>query len=489
MSNATRTLRGNASRPHPLGSSRWLGFCVAAGLTAASGCSEPSEPETLDGPSFLLISIDSLRPDHLGCYGYARETSPVIDRLAREGVRFDLAVSTTSWTLPSHAALFTGMYDSAHGLVDNGLSLGDDHRTLAEALQASGYRTAGFYGGPYLHPTFGLGQGFEHYQSCMTTLADDLTDEQVRDQSQAPIGASHKDVTGPRTVAEFGRWLDGLDTSSPFFAFVHLWDVHYDYIPPPEIAALFVDPNYRGPVTGREFARTIRDRTRLSPADRAHLIGLYDAEIRFTDTIVGQLVDRLEGAGLLEDTVVIVTADHGEEFFEHQGWGHQSSLFDEQILIPLIVRWPAVFEPRAVPDQVRLIDVMPTVLSIAGMRRQPATQGRSLLPLMMGEALEPTSALAELHVDKRRLQALREADWKFFDADRWELQGGVHLAQDPLERKFLQGTAELNQGISRLRNEVKRAWDFGTELGRTTKAIDLNEDMLEALEGLGYTDG
>ena len=127
------------------------------------------------GPDIILISIDSLRPDHLGCYGYGRPTSPTIDALAQEGVRCASAVSTTSWTLPAHAALFTGLYDSAHGAVDNGTKLVDSHVTLAEVLQDAGYQTAGFYGGPYLHPMFGLGQGFETYESCMSEIHSEIS--------------------------------------------------------------------------------------------------------------------------------------------------------------------------------------------------------------------------------------------------------------------------------------------------------------------------
>jgi len=198
-------MRASTPRRHSLGhAARELVLATALAASAACG----AEHGAARGPNLLLVSIDSLRPDHLGCYGYARDTSPVIDRLAREGVRFQTAVSTTSWTLPAHAALFTGMYDSAHGLVDNGLSLSDAHRTLAEELALHGYQTAGFYGGPYLHPTFGLSQGFGHYQSCMTAVAEGASAEEVRAESRAPRGAAHEDVTGPRTVEEFGRWLD-----------------------------------------------------------------------------------------------------------------------------------------------------------------------------------------------------------------------------------------------------------------------------------------
>ncbi|MCC6409508.1 MAG: sulfatase-like hydrolase/transferase, partial [Planctomycetes bacterium] len=188
---------------------RVRGLALAAlAAVLASACEHPNAPER---PSIVLISIDSLRPDHLGCYGYAPPTSPTIDAVAAEGVRFESAVSTTSWTLPSHAAMFTGLFDSAHGLFENGLALSPEHQTLAELLKSEGYQTAGFFGGPYLHPTYGLDQGFEHYQSCMTQLPDDLTGDQIRESSRAHFGPSHRDITSPRTVDEVRKWLKDAD--------------------------------------------------------------------------------------------------------------------------------------------------------------------------------------------------------------------------------------------------------------------------------------
>jgi arylsulfatase A-like enzyme len=463
-----------------------LGLVAGLAALALAACSGGADAR---GPNLLLVTIDSLRPDHLGCYGYARDTSPVIDRLAREGVRFAAAVSTTSWTLPAHAALFTGMYDSAHGLVDNGLSLADGHRTLAEELSAHGYETAGFFGGPYLHPTFGLAQGFDHYQSCMTAMADGASAEEVRAASRAPSGAAHDDVTGPRTVEEFGRWLGARESGRPFFAFVHLWDVHYDYIPPPEVAALFADPEYAGAIDGRGVAELVRRRPELAPADRGQLVALYDAEIRFTDGILGRLLELVSAAGAAEETAVVVTADHGEEFYEHQGFGHQSSLFDEQILVPLIVHWPEAFAPRVVEQQVRTIDLMPTLLALAGLRRQPALQGRSLAPLLVGAELGPAPALCELLVDRRALRALRAEDWKALESERPPLRGGLDLARDPRERRLVQEGARSAEELARLRAEVARAVEFGRrEVGQGTRAIEIPAELERTLGELGYAE-
>jgi arylsulfatase A-like enzyme len=459
---------------------RPLAMITAALLATACGS---DTPEVLAGPNIVVLSIDSLRHDHLGSYGYAPPTSPVMDRLAAEGARFETALSTTSWTLPSHAALFTGLFDSAHGLVDNGLRLGEDHRTLAETLRESGYRTAGFYGGPYLHPTFGLGQGFDTYQSCMTTIEDAASDQDVRRFSRAPIGASHRDVTGPRTLEEVKRWLAEPGEGS-FFLFVHFWDVHYDYIPPKEYAELFTDPAYQGEVDGQDFAKIVRERRALEPEERDHVIALYDAEIRFTDDVIGRMLEHLP-----DDTLVVITADHGEEFFEHGGWGHQGSLFDEQVRVPLIIWWPGHIAPRIIPDQVRLIDLMPTLLTIAGVRQQPATQGRSLVPLLLGEEMEPAPALLELLVDRQQARALREQHKKYIDLGGKRDKGAFDLRNDPGEQRVQKKSADLRSGIARLREEVRRAQDFRkTRVGAATQEIEISEDMARALRELGYTE-
>src|SRR5262249_36783795 len=152
--------------------------------------------------------------------------------------------------------------------------LSPEHVTLAKALRDAGYQTAGFYGGPYLHPTFGLDQGFDHYQSCMTKLPDDLTGEAARAASRAQSGSAQDDVTGPRTVDEVTRWAQGLG-DRPFFLFVHMWDVHYDYVAPDAYVKAF-DPDYRGPIDGRNLMRNTAINASMSERDRRHLIALYD---------------------------------------------------------------------------------------------------------------------------------------------------------------------------------------------------------------------
>ena len=359
-------------------------------LAAVAGCRRGPAQR----PDVILVSIDSLRFDHLGCYGYAKPTSPAIDGLASGGVRCETAVSTTSWTLPAHAAMLSGLFDTSHGVVDNDLALPEDVQTLPEALRAAGYRTAGFFGGPYLDPAYGFAKGFDHYESCMSPGVAD----------------SHRDVTGPRTVAAVKAWLDRACSDGdarPLFLFVHLWDVHYDYMPPKEYVERF-DPGYAGTIDGRDLLRNTTIEPRMSPRDFDHLLALYDGEIRFTDDNLGRILEDFDRRGRPSKPLVVVTADHGEEFFEHGGKGHQRSLFDEVVRVPWIVSWPGHLQPgRIVRDQVRLVDLMPTILSLAGVKGGPPMDGRDVAPLLRGEALETRPALLELLVDGNEVLGVR----------------------------------------------------------------------------------
>ena len=450
-------------------------------VSALAGCGRGPRPDV------VVISIDSLRPDHLSCYGYPFPTSPTLDRLAAEGVRFETALSTSSWTLPAHAALFTGLYDSGHRLVDNGLTLHPAQVTAAEVFARNGWRTGGFFGGPYLHPVFGLGQGFETYQSCMTQLEDDLTPEEVRASSRQRKGASHADVTGPRTVAEVTRWL-GEVGDEPVFLFVHLWDVHYDFIAPPEYVALF-DPDYTGSLTGVDFMENPAIAPGMDEREYRHLMALYDAEIRFTDDTVAALLEVLERRGRMHETLLVVTADHGEEFLEHGLKGHQRTLYEEVVRIPMIFHGPPgrfAAAGRALADQVRLVDVMPTLYALCGIDDVPPMNGRDLSPLLAGGALEIEPALLELYANRADLKAVRMPTFKAYRA-RGDRTGGFDLLTDPAERVDLGPTAPFVEPGQRL---IEREHDAAHALGLGRFALvadDIDPRLLEQLEALGYT--
>ena len=440
-------------------------------------------------PDVVLISIDSLRPDHLGCYGYPKPTSPTIDRLAAEGARFDTAVSTTSWTLPAHAAMFTGLYDSAHGLVDNGLELDAGHATLAESFASAGWHTAGFYGGPYLHPTFGLDQGFETWTSCMTTTSDDEPEADLRRAVGSGKNRSHEDVTGPRTLEAVERWAAQLD-GRPFFLFLHLWDVHYDYIPPREYVEMF-DPGYEGTLDARNLPRNPAVHVRMAERDKEHLLALYDGEIRFTDDVLAKILAVLEAKGRLENALVVVTADHGEEFFEHGAKGHQRSLNEEVVRVPLIVRWPGVVPAGAVVETpARLIDLYPTIASLAGVACPPV-QGRDLAPALRGERLEPEAALLELLVRPIELRAWREDEFKVIRGQPPKsapVKLGYDLEADPREQRPVPSADErIPVALRALDEELERSIALRESRGIGASPFRADASIDARLRTLGYT--
>lgn len=464
--------------------------CAASLALALCAC---SGAESVRPPSLVLISIDSLRYDHVGCYGYSAPTSPTLDRLAREGLRFQNAVSTTSWTLPSHAALFTGLYDSTHGLVDNGLRLDPRHRTLAEELARSGYHTAGFFGGPYLHPLFGLSDGFEVYESCMAESTAPLDATAFTAQTQRVHGASHDDITSPRTLEKVLAWSASAPRDKPFFLFVHLWDVHYDYRAPAEYVELF-DQGYSGVVTGEDFVRNPAIKPGMDARDFKRLMALYDAEIRFTDDHIGRMLEGLKAAGRLDNTLVIVTADHGEEFLDHGRKGHQRSLFEEVVRVPMIAHWPGQIAAGSVVDtQVRLIDLMPTLLAVAGARDVPLMSGRDLRPLLAGRKLEERPALLELHADGKQFAALRTNDFKVLSQGKTPRGDALpdyafDLASDPREQRplDLKLDGRATKGFAALREVRKHVIELRERIGASAESVDLDEQMQRRLRELGY---
>ena len=366
-------------------------------------------------PSVILISIDSLRPDHLGCYGYARPTSPTLDRLAARGALFEVVTSSSSWTLPAHAALFTGLPDRVHGCYDETRWLARNRQTLAEAFQAAGYRTVGFFAGPFLHPGFGFGQGFDAYHDCTSYSSRTIADLQADRVPEGWVERSHRDVTNEIVLGQVDRWFaEHQDT--PFFAFIHLWDVHYDYIPPPPYHTMF-DPDYQGPVDGKNVLDVFRKPASWTARDVAHLEALYDGEIRWTDDTLEKILARLRDRGLLENTIVAVTADHGEAFYEHGIHGHRHTLYEEEIRVPLVIHHPrSVPAGTRIPHPVELIDVGPTLLDQAGVAPLAHGLGRSLVPLLR-DPLAPWKehrAVVEFEEEASgtHLFALRTPAWK-----------------------------------------------------------------------------
>ncbi|MGB0953399.1 MAG: sulfatase [Planctomycetota bacterium] len=402
-----------------------LSLCVACGGPE----SDDDTPSTTGGAkkNIVLISIDSLRRDRVGAYGhkpvYAPEVpvSPNLDALAADGVVFEDAWTTTSWTLPSHMALMTGLSDRRHGVENDFFRLDPLRRTMAQNLQDAGWNTAGYFSGPYLDSKYGFGRGFDDYRSGMISaeeFAAEIAAEQDRRVAQGKPEftpqdikrffdrKSHIDITSPR-INELGiKFLDQQDGDEPFFLFLHYFDAHYDHIPWRMDAvaegvdwgwgdgvglAQRFDPGYTktledggfdgsnwyfdqrvmGP--GPEYQRRIGER------DLEHIKAFYDAEIHWVDYHVGQIIAHLKAKGMWEDTILMVIADHGDEFFDHKSIGHRSTLYAEQCRIPMILRVPGETPAgRRVETISRIYDGAPTLLDFAGAPPLKEAEGASL---------------------------------------------------------------------------------------------------------------
>ncbi len=459
----------------------------AVGLLIRPAPPDTGQPAPADGlPNVLLISIDSLRADHVHCYNYARQTSPTLDAVAKEGVRFETVVSSTSWTLPAHLTLLTSLPPERHGVVGDRMRLGEGVVSLAQVLWQAGYSTAGFVSGPYMQAEYGFARGFDHYDDHSVARASHL--------------ASHEGITSPKLVRLVREWLGIWDLKGrarPFFVFLHMWDVHYDYTPPPPYDTMF-DPDYRGTVTAERYESPRQVHKDMDPRDLEHIVALYDGEIRFTDLHVGRLLDYLRDLGLLDDTVLVITADHGDEFFEHGNKGHKKALYDETIVVPLILRYPKkVPTGKSVPQQVRLMDVAPTILSLCGLQRpavfgapEPRTRHaeRDLLPLITGqpdETFRPIVAFGDLF---GKLASLRTGSLKLIA----HLEGPVtyelyDLAADPGEKSNIIGRdPSVDAVLAQRLTEWRRAAAKGVKV--PPQRFELSDDLEKRLRSLGYID-
>jgi len=325
---------------------------------AVAGCDAPAPPR-FPRANVVLVGIDTLRADHLGCYGYTRPTSPRIDALASESVVFTTAVASAPWTLPSFASILTGLLPSHHRAGEGTLpyvsALDASHDTLGVVLQRAGYQTASFVSNVWVGKDVGLDRGFD-----------------VHAFDPAPSATVERAIT----------WLSAR-TADPFFLFVHVFDPYAPYTPPPQHARLFTAPEYDGPF--RTAFPTVWENgvpvmtvdRKWSAADRAQIVSLYDGEIHYADSLVGRLLDKLRALGMIERTIVIIVSDHGEEFFDHGRLGHSHTLYDELLLVPLVIRFPSASHHGRITRQVRSMDIFPTVLDAVGLPVPPGSTPRA----------------------------------------------------------------------------------------------------------------
>jgi arylsulfatase len=386
-----------------LGVGRTACACLVAGLVALAGCSAP--PPDASRPDIVLIVVDTLRADHLGVYGYTRPTSPRIDALASGAVVFDAAWGAAPWTLPSVMSIFTGRYPSSHRVENDGLRLAADVPTLPQILKARGYATGGFVSHVYVTSPYGFERGFDRF--------DDFGLSRPGYRLEARLEPPADKVTDSAL-----RWLK-TQRGKPVFLFVHYFDVHWPYEPPAATRDLFPS-SYRGPLDATwDSLSKFQDPARPMPDDyRQFLVSRYDGEIRFVDQQIGLLLDGLQLEQRAGRAWVVLTADHGEEFKEHGSIGHGRQLYEEVVHVPLVVAGPAGGGTRRIALPVSGVDLLPTLLDLAGGKAGAGASagdvpagldGRSLAAILRGGAAADVAADRPVLSETVRLNAYRRA--------------------------------------------------------------------------------
>lgn len=462
------------------------------GCSPASPADSAARPAAADAPvgaerptrpNVVWLTLESLRADHVGCYGYDRDTTPTLDALAAEGTRYADAHAVTSWTLTSHATMFTGLYPSAHHVIRPKDRLGDGFVTAAEALAAAGYQTVAVVSGPYLRRAHNLQQGFGLYDDGPITPA------------KANASA---DITNPAMEASLVSFLgEQRDPNRPFLLFGYFWDPHALYIPPPPYDAMFVPPDAE-PIAADKimYSPVFKLGTHISPAQLKYQIAQYDGEIRCTDDLLGRVFALLRQLDLWENTAIIVTADHGEEFHEHGHNSHKNTLYVESLHVPLIVKWPRQTAAAVDERTVNLIDLFPTVLELAGLV-PPLQSGRSLQSppapdrATFYELLTlwtfTRKSTGKSWQESDQWYAIRRGRYKLVNVEtqsRWEL---YDLIADPGERHPLGGGHE--EIVGELQGEMESWRQAMALLARRHQPGDeaqLSPEEERRLRDLGY---
>jgi choline-sulfatase len=438
-------------------------------LTAAfTGCSQRTKIPPPD--HIIIITLDAVRPDHLGCYGYPKGISPNIDELARRGVVFLNAYSNAPWTKPSVASLFSSLYPNIHRTVDRDHSLPDQVRTMAEMLKEAGYFTCFFNGGNPLIHEFRFDQGFDFYEYEDT-------------------------LNSARVVRGVSSFLANKPGKNLFF-YIHLMDTHLPYFLHDgnrELAAAAP----RNFVPGQFERRDVREPTAkgdLTAAEKEYLIALYDEQIRYSDRTVGELTALFREAGILDRSLLIVTSDHGEELWDHDNYEHAHSLYEEVLRVPLVM----AYEPLPVArleSRVRLVDILPSIMELVnpGFERGDIIGESVWRYLEKDNGKRPVFAAGTLHGDEKF--CLIKGDWKvilntqdlttnrpligFRAEDSVEL---YDLKTDPREKRNLRREKpKLSAGLLK---ELAALINTESPIQARKKIID--EKTAERLKSLGY---
>ena len=347
-------------------------------------------------PNIVVYLIDALRADRVSCYGYRRATTPHIDEFASSSLVFTGAQAQTSWTRPAVASVFTGLLPQQHRAIDKKDALPESATTLAELLSGAGYESSAVISNGNVSQIYGFSQGFSYFKYLQEV---EIGEHVVRSE----------DVND----AVFS-WLDEARGEDPFFLYIHTVDPHLPYAPPANTRRVFAPEVSDHSIGSVEAVNKVAaDRHLVTPALIEQLNDLYDGEVAANDASFGELMAGLTERGLVENTVIVVLSDHGEEFFDHQGWTHGNTLHAEMLDVPLIIRIPEV-APKSIPEIVQHVDVFSTLIDLAGLEAQSGVFGRTVRPLWtLGSTTEWTDrGVSHLQIKERFGEAWADSRWK-----------------------------------------------------------------------------
>lgn len=441
-------------------------------LIPASCSRRPERPRNL-----VLITVDTERADRLGCYGAADVLTPSVDRLAREGALFTESYSTIPITLPSHCSILTGLYPRTHGVLSHAYTLPEDATTLAEILKGEGFKTAGFISSHVLARKYGTSQGFDIFWERYN-YGEKRAKRLLRTEGEDLLTRAALD------------WVR-IEMDEPFFLWLHWFNPHKPYDPPPPMRDMY-DPDPSSPVKAdvETLEKLWKGDIDLDAAEIARIRDLYAGEVAFTDLQIGIVIDKLEDLGVLDRTLVVYTADHGEVLYEHDRYfGHDIMLYDAALHVPLVVRAPGRVPAGLISNTtIRNIDILPTVLDLLGVHRPDvASEGRSFEGVFVGRAPEDAPVFSEVFPPKPEWKTeprhgVRFGGWKLITVEG-ESEGQLFdLNADPGETKNLVDV----DGAKRAEMEAMLIeWMAAAPLPEE-KFPDLGADEMENLRSLGY---
>jgi arylsulfatase A-like enzyme len=488
------------------------GVACSRGDAPTPSGSDSATSAAVDAPRpriIVLVSIDTLRADHLGVYGHERFTSPVLDGLAAQGALFLDASAPAPWTLPSHVSMLTGLHPGMHGVRTQRTRVPDDLPTLAAWLEEAGWQTAAVVNSTWLNrDTLGVTRDFTHYEAVQA----------ISDKRSPTTWVTDRTIEWIRELAD-----------RPLFVFAHYYDVHADYASMPDYERLFVTP-YDGPADGTLWQLQIAkledeyvemchrdfnpekcnfgskdvprwvdssvERLRFDAADIRHLEELYDAGVRQMDAELGRFLRLLDDTGRAEETLLLVTSDHGEEFYDHGRVEHFLTQYQELLHVPLIVRGPGVPAGVRIETPVSLVDVAPTILAAAGIEAPPGLEGMDLAPLWRGEPDAPfvdrylygeapgglvwqdiAAGVAPVY------RSVRKGRYKLVHEANHDTVALYDLASDPAEQHDV--AVEHPEVVAELRAALEARTAAIGEAG-SGPAAELDPEEAERLRALGY---